>query len=292
MAKPPRKPMNPNLSARVMLAHDRTCCVCNIPGKAVQIHHIDDDRSNDNYDNLAVLCLQDHDDTQVRGGFAKRLTAPLVTEYRRDWLKRVDKRKHETDRLVIEARSLVMLGMSHVNIENADVPREADENRLGAPEYSERELWLWASGNPDREQLISFPETYLQALPLIQQGYGGSTMAMMGSAYEEIDLLTRLWFDAFKLLPRVTVAEQGAEIYISEYTQSRFHWHRALAEPLGPGTGGSMVGPVSAGSVIGDLQRAVSETVSAVFYGDEWELANIWRKKWNRACNHGQENNY
>lgn len=289
MAKPPRKPMAPHLSARVMLAHDRTCCVCNVPGKAVQIHHIDDDRSNDNYDNLAVLCLQDHDDTQVRGGFAKRLTAPLVREYRREWLKRVEKRKHETDRLVIEARVLVMRGESSANAENIDVSSGAYEDRADAPEYSERELWLWASGNKDREQLISFPETYLQALPLIQKGYGGSTMEMMGSAYAEIDLLTRLWLDAFKLLPKVTIAEQGAESYISEYTQSRFLWHRALAEPLGPGTGGSIVGPVSAGHVIGDLQSAVSETASAVFYGDEWELADVWKERWDSACKHEQD---
>src|SRR3954462_1113283 len=39
--------------------------------------------------NLAALCLQCHDDTQIRGGFGRKLNAAQVIQYRDDWVKRI-----------------------------------------------------------------------------------------------------------------------------------------------------------------------------------------------------------
>ena len=46
-----------DLAAEVMFASDRTCCVCRLEKHKVQIHHIDENPTNNNYDNLAVICL-------------------------------------------------------------------------------------------------------------------------------------------------------------------------------------------------------------------------------------------
>src|SRR6266516_1824121 len=98
-----RTPVPPDVSAAVMFASDRTCCVCRQPGLAVQIHHLDEDPTNHDPVNLAVLCLQDHNLTQVRGGFGKTLTAPEVRTHRDDWLERVRSRRARADELAAQA---------------------------------------------------------------------------------------------------------------------------------------------------------------------------------------------
>lgn len=70
--------MPEDVSAQVQFMANRTCCVCREPGKAVQIHHLDEDPSNNSLDNLAVLCLQHHNDTQLKGGFGRKLDAGQV----------------------------------------------------------------------------------------------------------------------------------------------------------------------------------------------------------------------
>ena len=73
------------VAAKLLFSADRICCVCRVPGKKIQIHHIDDDPSNSNLSNLAVLCLECHGDTQLQGGFGRRLDAEQVRLYRDDW---------------------------------------------------------------------------------------------------------------------------------------------------------------------------------------------------------------
>jgi hypothetical protein len=68
-----------------MFGADRTCCVCHVGGKQVQIHHINDDPSFNDPSNLSVLCLECHAQTQITGGFGRRLNTKIVTLYRDHW---------------------------------------------------------------------------------------------------------------------------------------------------------------------------------------------------------------
>lgn len=77
------------VAAKVQFESDRTCCVCRRAGKKLQIHHIDEDPSNNDPRNLAVLCLECHGDTQIRGGFGRKLDSEQVTLYRDDWVQLV-----------------------------------------------------------------------------------------------------------------------------------------------------------------------------------------------------------
>ncbi len=88
MPKKVRIPIPQDLAAKVLFEADRTCCVCR-QKKPVQIHHIDEDPSNNAFENLAVLCQDCHRDTQIRGGFDRKLDAGQVRLYRRDWLEQV-----------------------------------------------------------------------------------------------------------------------------------------------------------------------------------------------------------
>lgn len=78
-----------DISALVLFSSDSTCCICWKPGLAVQIHHIDGNRTNHSPDNLAVLCLDCHNKTQISGGFGRKLKKEVVRLYRDGWLSKV-----------------------------------------------------------------------------------------------------------------------------------------------------------------------------------------------------------
>lgn len=73
------------MAAQVLFDSDRTCCVCR-KRKPIQLHHIDDDPANHAHENLAVLCFDCHRETQIRGGFDRKLDAHQIRLYRADWL--------------------------------------------------------------------------------------------------------------------------------------------------------------------------------------------------------------
>ena len=72
------------LAAKALFLSDRTCCVCRVKGKSVQVHHIDEDPANNRIENLAVLCLECHTETQMSGDFRRKLDAEQVILYRND----------------------------------------------------------------------------------------------------------------------------------------------------------------------------------------------------------------
>jgi len=92
-----RTEIRAEVAAKVLFLADRVCCVCRQYRKSVQIHHIDEDPANGQQDNLAVLCLECHRETQIRGGFDRKLDAHQILLYRDDWYRIVDLRRHGTD---------------------------------------------------------------------------------------------------------------------------------------------------------------------------------------------------
>ena len=50
-----------------------------------QIHHIDNNPANNTIDNLCVLCFDCHRDTQISGGFDRKLDSHQILLYRDDW---------------------------------------------------------------------------------------------------------------------------------------------------------------------------------------------------------------
>ena len=74
-----------DIAARVQFLSDRTCCVCRETQKPIQIHHIDNNPANNTIDNLCVLCFDCHRDTQISGGFDRKLDSHQILLYRDDW---------------------------------------------------------------------------------------------------------------------------------------------------------------------------------------------------------------
>ena len=73
--------------ANVQFLSDRTCSICRIPNKGTQIHHIDGNPSNNDIENLAVLCLECHSKTQMKGGFVREMLPDVVKKYNKSWRK-------------------------------------------------------------------------------------------------------------------------------------------------------------------------------------------------------------
>src|SRR5215468_4347099 len=97
MARKDRTPVPEDVRTLLMFRSDRTCCVCRERGQPIQIHHIDEDPGNNNPTNLAVLCLHCHNETQIRGGFGRRLDAAEVKVFRDEWDLRVEQRRETAD---------------------------------------------------------------------------------------------------------------------------------------------------------------------------------------------------
>jgi hypothetical protein len=76
-----------DIQAKVLYDSDRKCCVCGDKSKRhIQIHHIDGNNENNEPDNLAVLCLDCHADTQLKGGFSRKLNPKVIKIYRNKWV--------------------------------------------------------------------------------------------------------------------------------------------------------------------------------------------------------------
>jgi tetratricopeptide (TPR) repeat protein len=92
-----RVPVPQAVAAQALFLADRTCCVCRDHNKPIQLHHIDENPSNNDLSNLAVLCIDCHNKTQIRGGFDRKLDAEQIILYRDDWNRVVAARRSPRD---------------------------------------------------------------------------------------------------------------------------------------------------------------------------------------------------
>lgn len=124
----------PEVAAKILFLSDRTCCVCSRKEKPVQIHHIDDNPSNNDIDNLATLCFECHDLTQISGGFHRKLDPEQVILYRDDWLKMVARnraRQHYVSKISNKEQILPIELATSI----AEIYRENNELELLAIHY-------------------------------------------------------------------------------------------------------------------------------------------------------------
>lgn len=123
------------LAAKALFLSDRTCCVCRVKGKSVQVHHIDDDPSNNRIENFAVLCLECHTETQLSGGFRRKLDADQVILYRNDWLALVARERASTPMRFPESNSEHDAVEIELATSIAEIYREREEFELLASHY-------------------------------------------------------------------------------------------------------------------------------------------------------------
>jgi hypothetical protein len=252
-----RVPIPSAVSAQVLFAHDRTCCVCNQPGLGVQIHHIDENPSNNDPDNLAVLCLQHHEETQIRGGFGKKLKADDIRVCRADWIARLAKRKQEADKPVI--------------------------SRLSQSPATELDEAFWR--RPSTEALA----TAIHTLPLIYEDisnradpYLSSIVRgdMLHGASMIIDVFAESWLRLAAWLPPLHFGTMTAQEDIAAFIADCNHKNLSICEPDGPGSGGREAAIYVLGDTMMDVEGLIHNLVRK--FGpmlDDFSFDD-WKKRW------------
>ena len=84
-----RKEPSPQQQQRLLRKNAGVCCVCKQRGLGVNFHHIDGDNSHTVDENLAVLCVKDHDAHHRPYAYSEfnhlELGAKRIQEYKESW---------------------------------------------------------------------------------------------------------------------------------------------------------------------------------------------------------------
>ncbi len=103
---------------------------------------------------------------------------------------------------------------------------------------------------------------------------------MREASYDVIDFLQYVWLRLSQFYPDNHWGPKKAEEYISGYIQDRFTFHWSKHELNGSGTGGTIVGVLTGGDVIVDLEGLIVDMVTALMgYNEDFDL-NQWHTEW------------
>lgn len=80
-----RIPIPLALANIVLYKSAKTCCVCRRPGIPVQLHHCDDDPSNNDEANIIPLCKICHDDAHTKRALSQNLTTNRQMDFKAKW---------------------------------------------------------------------------------------------------------------------------------------------------------------------------------------------------------------
>ena len=264
MTKKDRIPVPEDVATLLMFRSDRTCCVCHQRGEPIQIHHIDEDPSNNDLHNLAVLCFHCHDETQIRGGFGRKLDAAQVTHYRDDWHRRVEARREAADKIALA--------------------REAGDVQATVPTPTRRDAL------PDHAAKLT---NYIRTLPAIRRDAysrarrlwdSGGRQNMKQGTFNVTDVVEQVLIALASWYPPRHFDGKEPWDYISAMKASRFEWHWAHRHPLGlAGWGGSTIMIETAGSVLDDLEMMVVDMVFALSQHLDLKF-ELWKQEWDSAC--------
>lgn len=257
-----RVPIPINISAQVLFDSDRTCCKCNIPGRPIQIHHIDENPANNAVENLAVLCIICHDETMIKGGFGRKLNADQVKLFRDSWIDRVQERKQKADEIA-SIQSAVGFGTNKTIIDcedNLDYKQNYDRDTL--QKYLDK---------------IIIIHNAQQAIAKTKFDEGNHSITLKG-IYDMVDFYEEVLVEVSTFYPKGHFNNVHPKIYYIDLVASKFLWHRLILEPDGIGTGGWMVSEIAGGNVMNDLLELVIQIVEALIF--PYNVVGINIKKW------------
>jgi hypothetical protein len=86
-----RPPIPDDIVVKLLHESKRTCCVCRDPGQPIIIHHIREWTSSHDHseENLAVLCLDDHDLAHTTKSLSITLHGDQIRDHKAKWLELV-----------------------------------------------------------------------------------------------------------------------------------------------------------------------------------------------------------
>ncbi len=263
MHKKQRMETPEEIAAEILFLSDRTCCICCTRGKPVQLHHIDENPANNLIENLAVLCIDCHNETMIIGGFGRKLNGTQIKKYKNEWLERVKQRKIRADELA------------------------SIETVTGKKREFEKDL-LNLKKNKGLGLLINYLDKILivhdEQLEISQDKWdSGVASEMIQGNYDMIDFYEKVLIELATFYPENHFIGKSPNKYFNELISSKFLWHRLVLEPQGGGAGGTIVNTMTGGNVMEDLKRMIVDMVDALLLSYEIEGKidlNRWREKW------------
>ena len=262
MAKKDRISVPEDVVTVLMFESDRTCCVCHERGRPIQIHHIDENPSNNDPFNLAILCFICHDETQITGGFSRKLDAAQVSYFRNDWHQRVKARRDAADAFAVARKSGQGQAITSTTVR---------QDSLLEPTKLANYMWTLPAVRKD---------IYGRAQ---SKWDSGITTQMKRGSYEVIDVSEQTLITLATWYPQGHFGGRDPKDYVNAMTAARFAWHKAHLEPTGAGTGGTIIGTMVAGRVMSDLERMIVDVISSLAS----KLADfdftLWKQWWDTA---------
>lgn len=245
---------------------DNTCCICHERRKKIQLHHIDEDPQNHVIKNLAVLCLECHDETQKTGGVTRKLTRSYVVKCRDKWLKTVGFRRKEADKNDIKRR---------IGEKSSDgQPRDKRQSRLDFIQESNYE----------------FEEIFIKSLPKFKTELLQQRNEKISGQVTTIDIVEahREYINAL-----MSILTKIADFYHPEYFEDlspkeffekiiseRYSIYNMASEPYGKGTVGTIRSILSSTFHRKDVENLIEIMVEGLvgigdFDYDDWQ--QLWR---------------
>ena len=143
----------------------------------------------------------------------------------------------------------------------------------------------------EESQVNQPPLIYINSLPAfkiaLQQQMQpifdtGITTKMIHAESDYVESLTGILVTLANYYSPKQFGNQTPQEFISEVIESRFRWHYAVVEPLGPMTGGKIALLTATAGVAGDIEEMIEEMVFHLYFDDILE-DNFNYAKWTKA---------
>lgn len=262
---PKREKIPVSLSDRVLFECNRTCCICQTPGKTAQIHHIDHDSSNNDFNNLIVVCLECHSDIHTKKSFGRNWTVGQLKKYKDEWTDVVKKRRSEARK----------------NASFSSVTGEGESiDGLEDIEYKTAES-------------LHLLKIYLEKLPKINKGQfiiasaewdHPNPLGMVFGFTHMIDFYEAVLVELSTFYPKGHFENKNPRIYFSEQVSVRTSFALNKLGPYGPYMGYSTDRDIS----LDDLTREIKDMVAKlaeqlISQSFDFDLGDYetWSGQWN-----------
>jgi hypothetical protein len=271
-----RIPIPKGIAAETLYSFDRTCCVCNERGKSIQIHHIDENPANNSIDNLAILCFECHEETQIKGGFGRKLDKEQVLIYKLEWIRRIRERRENADNLA----SLKTTGN--------EKPKDYQEEDNSDYFESLDNYWEQFENSKEHEKerlhnyLYKVAEIKATVYKYAQPNWDtGITATMNQASYDVVGFYEEILIELTSFYP-CKHFEGEPKDFFSELISIKYKWHRHIQDYFGLGRNGTIVSTIVASIVMAEVDKMIIEMVTELSDKYEFDLSK-WIKIWKKV---------
>lgn len=205
----------------------------------------------------------------IKGGFGRKLEANQIIRFRKDWHDRVKSRKEKADEI-------------------ASIQTVTGSTETVFVSYVDNEDYLNYKANDDPRLLKDYLKKILivhnAQLTIAQTKWDtGITLTMNQGNSDMVDFYEEVLIELSTFYLKGHFNELPPKKYFSEIISSKFLWHRLVLEPVGVGTGGTIVSTMTGGKVMNDLKHMVVDMVDSLLlpYEIDGQIdLNKWRHEW------------